>query len=131
MITIESEAITKTLNLSHATVRQIFALNTQVLLRNRVRQNIATQAIADADRSKCLHITSLREAVLRLPRLEQQELAALAWLGSQVFEDFDVALRYARILKERELIEFLEIIPTFDDLDRGIRLLDDSAIHLS
>jgi hypothetical protein len=69
--------------------------------------------------------------ILRLPRPEQQELAALAWLGSKVFEDFEVALTYAQILNERELIEFLEIIPTFNDLDRGVRLIEDKAIHLS
>lgn len=76
-------------------------------------------------------MTSLREAIRRLPRSEQQELAALAWLGSDVFEDFDTAMGYAQILKERELLEFLEIIPTFNDLDRGMRLLADNAIHLS
>lgn len=69
--------------------------------------------------------------MLRLPRLEQQELAALAWLGSKVFEDFDVAFTYAQVLKETELVGFLEIIPAFDDLDRGMRMLEENAIHLS
>ncbi len=69
--------------------------------------------------------------MLSLPRLEQQELAALAWLGSAVFEDFDEALSYAQALKGIELVEFLEIIPALDELDRGMRLLEENAIHLS
>lgn len=83
------------------------------------------------DLTGCPDTNSLREAVLSLPRLEQQELAALAWLGSEVFEDFDVAFSFAEVLKGRELVEFLEIIPAFDELDRGMRLLEENAIHLS
>lgn len=86
---------------------------------------------SEANTSKRLDVTALREAVLRLPWLEQQELAALAWLGSNVFDDFDVALTYAQVLKEKELVEFLEIIPAFDDLDHGMRLLEANSIHLS
>ncbi len=94
-------------------------------------RNVKSKKVAALDLTRCPNITSLREAVLRLPVVEQQELAALAWLGSEVFEDFDVALSYAQILKARELVEFLEIIPAFDALDRGMRLLEDNAIHLS
>lgn len=96
-----------------------------------MEQNINPKNAAVLDLTGYPKTTSLREAVLSLPRLEQQELAALAWLGSEVFEDFDVAFSYAQILKGRELVEFLEIIPALKDLDRGMRMLEDKAIHLS
>ncbi len=120
-----SEAITKTLNLSKTTARQIFELNTgPIRTEGSIRARTEKAAVNGRN-------AALRQAVLDLSTLEQQELAAIAWLGSSIFENFEVALSYAQVLKGPELVEFLEMAPVFNNIDRGIRLLEDEAIHLS
>ena len=120
----------KTLNLSQATAWQIFELNTRSL-------NLQGPALAGSGNagSSVQRVNgqdpALRQAILDLSLLELQELAAIAWVGGSIFENFDVALTYAQVLNERELVEFLEIAPGFNELDRGIQLLESNAIHLS
>jgi hypothetical protein len=107
---------------------QIFELNTRFLC-------IHGSAVAGVGYLEPQRLNSqdpaLRQAVLDLSLLELQELAAIAWVGGSIFENFDVALCYAKVLSRTELVEFLQIAPGLDELDRGIQLLQSNALHLS
>ncbi len=113
------------IELSQALVSELIAID------NEKRSSDHDVPMGVSKMSRLFNLNIIETLIYSIPLEQKRQLAAVMWLGRDEYDEFSVALNYARRFADDDMAQYIASKPLGEYLPKGLERLQKAGIQLA